>query len=108
MIHYINMNKKQQKEYDKYKNKLNITTEGEEFVLLHILRRDWGRDLILRDIEMIKHNHPKCSGLVWVKCTTRNGSYDFSVSHLGGDGWDTNNKAEQESYVSRDLYHKMD
>jgi hypothetical protein len=102
------MNEKQQKQRDAYIEKLGITTEGELFVLDHILNRDWNRDLILIDIEVIRFNDKVCQNLVHVKCRTRNGSYNFSVSHLGGDGWITKNIREQELYISGDLYHKMD
>ena len=108
MIHYAQINKTQQKQLDSYIKKLNITTDGERFVLEHILKRDWGRDILLEDIEMIKYNHKNCSGLVWVKCSTRNGSYNFSVSHIGTKGWITDDVEEQKKYVSSDLYHKLD
>ena len=101
--------KRHEKEFNRYVDKLGITTEGEMFVLHHILSRDWNRDLILISIETIKFSDTGYSGSVHVKCRTRNGSYDFSVAHLGGDGWNIHNtQEEQESYVSRDLYHKMD
>lgn len=101
--------KRHEKEFNRYVEKLSITTEGEKFVLHHILSRDWNRDLILISIDTIKFSDKGYGGLVHVKCRTRNGSYDFSVSHLGGDGWNIHNtQEEQESYVSRDLYHKMD
>ena len=83
MIHYAQINKTQQKQLDSYIKKLNITTDGERFVLEHILKRDWGRDILLEDIEMIKYNHKNCSGLIWVKCNTRNGSYNFQFHILG-------------------------
>ena len=108
MIHYARINKSQQKSLDRYVQKLGITTDGERFVLEHILKRDWGRDLLLQDIEMIKYNHPKCQNLIWVKCTTRNGSYNFSVSHIGTKGWIKDDVEEQKLYVSSDLYHKVD
>jgi len=93
---------------DAYIKKLNITTAGERYVLEHILKRDRNRDILLQDIEMIKYNARGYSGLVGVKCRTRNGSYSFSVAHLGGKGWSTNDLEEQKSYISRDLYHKID
>ena len=102
------MTKKQQKQLDAYVKKLGITTDGERFVLEHILKRDWGRDILLQDIEMIKYNHPKCANLIWVKCRTRNGTYDFSVSHIGTDGWINSDIDAQKQYVSSDLYRKMD
>lgn len=102
------MNKTQQKQLDNYIEKLGITTQGEEYVLLHILKRDWGRDILLQDIEMIKYNAKGYSNSVGVKCRTRNGSYDFSVSHLGGDGWHVKGIEEHKMYISKDLYHKMD
>lgn len=108
MIYYARINKTQQKQLDAYIKKLGITTDGELFVLEHILKRDWGRDILLRDIEMIKYNHPKCPNLIWVKCRTRNGTYNFSVSHIGTKGWITDDIEEQKRYVSSDLYHKMD
>jgi hypothetical protein len=101
--------KRYEKEFNRYVEHLGITTEGEMFVLHHILSRDWNRDLILISIETIKFSDKGYSGSVHVKCRTRNGSYDFSVAHLGGDGWNIHNtQEEQESYISRDLYHKMD
>jgi hypothetical protein len=101
--------KRQEKEFNGYVEKLGITTEGEKFVLHHILSRDWNRDLILISIDTIKFSDKGYGGLVHVECRTRNGSYDFSVSHLDSDGWDIHTTLEeQESYVSRDLYHKMD
>ncbi len=100
--------KRHEKEFNRYVEKLGITTEGEMFVLFHILSRDWNRDLILISIETIKFSDKGYSGLVHVKCRTRNGSYDFSVAHLGGDGWDIHSIQEkQECYISGDLYHKM-
>ena len=104
MIHYARISRKQRKQLDAYIKKLGIKTEGERFVLEHILKRDWGRDILLQDIELIKYR----SGLVSVKCQTRNGSYSFSVSHLGGKGWSIEDIDGQKSYISRDLYHKMD
>lgn len=99
--------KRQEKEYNRYVEHLKLTTDGEKFVLYHILSRDWGRDIILLNIEMIRYNHPQCSGLVWIKCRTRNGSYDFSVGHIGSDGWITDNLDEQKLYISGELYRKM-
>ena len=97
--------KRHEKEFNRYVKNLGITTEGEMFVLHHILSRDWNRDLILISIEKIKFYN----GLVIVKCRTRNGSYNFSVPHLGGNGWNIHNtQEEQECYISGDLYHKMD
>lgn len=101
--------KRHEKEFNRYVENLGITTEGEKFVLFDILSRDWRRDLILISIDTIKYCDKGYSGLVHVKCQTRNGSYDFSVPHLGGDGWNIHTtQEEQESYISRDLYHKMD
>ena len=108
MIYYARINKTQQKQLDAYIKKLGITTDGELFVLEHILKRDLGRDILLQDIKMIKYNHTKCTNLIWVKCSTRNGTYNFSVSHIGTDGWSTDDIEEQKRYVSSDLYHKMD
>ena len=108
MIYYARINKTQQKQLVAYIKKLGITTDGELFVLEHILKRDWGRDILLQDIEMIKYNPPKCTNLIRVKCRTRNGTYDFSVSHIGTKGWITDDIEEQKRYVSSDLYHKMD
>lgn len=102
------MTKKQQKQLNSYVKKLGITTDGEQFVLEHILKRDWGRDILLQDIEMIKYNHPNCANLVWVKCRTRNGTYDFSVSHIGTSGWSTDNIDNQKQYISSELRRKMD
>lgn len=102
------MNKRQQKQIEFYKTKLNIITDGELFVLEHILKRDWNRDIILIDIEMIKYNHQNCQGLIWVKCSTRNGSYNFSVPHLGGVGWVIDNLEVQKCHIGSQLYHKMD
>lgn len=101
------MTKKQQKQLDAYIEKLGITTEGELFVLKHILHRDWNRDILLIDINTIKYNASGYGGLVLVNCRTRNGSYEFSVSHLNPDEWD-DALGDQESYISSDLYHKMD
>ena len=101
--------KRQEKEFNRYIEKLGITTEGEKFVLYDILWRDWGRDLILIGIDTIKFSDKGYDGLVHIKCRTRNGSYDFSVSHLGGDGWNIHTtQEEQERYISWDLRHKMD
>ncbi len=107
MVHYAQINKAQQNQLDKYVEKLSITTDGEYFVLEHILKRSWGRDILLQDIEMIKYNHPRCTNLIWVKCITINGSYNFSVSHIGTNGWSTDDIEEQKRYVSSDLCHKM-
>lgn len=97
--------KRHEKEFNRYVETLGITTEGEMFVLHNILSRDWNRRLILISIEKIKFYN----GLVRVKCRTRNGSYDFSVSHLGGDGWNIHTtRGEQEIYISGDISHKMD
>ncbi len=101
--------KRHEKEFNRHVENLGITTEGEMFVLHHILSRDWNRDLILISIETIKFSDPGYSGAVHVKCRTRNGNYDFSVAHLGGDGWGIHtSQYEQERYISRDLYHKID
>jgi len=108
MIHYARINKTQQKELDRYIVALGIKTDGEKFVLEHILKRDWGRDILLVSIEMTKYNASGCQGLVCVKCTTRNGAYYFSVSHLGGNSWTTHDVDEQKNYISRNLYNKMD
>ena len=108
MRHFAKLNKTQLKQLDSYIKKLGITTDGEKYVLEHILRRDWGRDILLQDIEMIKYNAKGYYGLVGVKCRTRNGSYSFSVSHLGGKKGSVDNLEEQKDYISRDLYHKMD
>jgi len=108
MIQHTRMNKKQRAELDRYTKKLGITTEGEAFVLLEILAMDWGREILLRDIEMIKYNHPQCTNLVWVKCRTGNGAWNFSVPNLGGRGWITDDIGEQGAYIRADLYHKMD
>lgn len=107
MIRYATISKTHQKEFDRYIDRLGITTEGEKFVLLHILERDWGRDILLQEIETIKFNAGGCSGLVQVKCRTRNGSRSFSVAHLGGTGWTINDTEEQKRYISGDLFHKM-
>ena len=101
--------KRQEKEFNRYVEKLGITTEGEKFVLYEILWRDWNRDLILIGIETVKFSDNGYGGLVHVKCRTRNGSFDFSVSHLGGDGWNIHATQQgQESYIRSDLRHKMD
>lgn len=99
------MNKTQQKQYECYKNKLNIQTEGEDFVLKHILRRDWQRDILLNNIEEIKLSH----GLISVKASTRRHSYLFSVSDVAKtDGWKGGmTRYDKELYVSGDLYHKL-
>ncbi len=107
MIYYARINKKQQKQLDAYVKKLGITTEGERFVLEHILKRDWGRDILLQDIEMIRYNHTGYSNLIHVKCRTRNGSYDFSVGHIGTKGWIIDDIEKQKSSVGSDLYHKL-
>lgn len=97
--------KRHEKEFNRYVEKLGITTDGEKFVLYNILSRDWNRTLIILDIETIKFS----GGLVYVKCRTTNGSHDFSVSHLGGDGWasDIVTKYDQESSIHYDLSHKL-
>lgn len=101
--------KKYMKRLEGYAKHLRISTEGEMYVLQHILDRDFGRDLILIDIEKIELEH----GLITVKCTTKNGSYWFSVSDLESKGWYAENGVEpsrsfKEGYISKDLYHKMD
>ena len=106
MIHFANLNKKQQKELDRYINHLGITTDGELFVLEHILRRDWGRDIILESIDTIKYNDTGYGGLVHVVCRTRSSCYDFSVSHLGSPGF-SKSLEEHKMYISGDLYHKI-
>src|SRR5574344_988698 len=86
MISYAQINKTQQKQIDNYIKKLNITTDGERFVLEHILKRDWGRDILLQDIEMIKYNHPKCTNLILIKCLlmvstmSSGGFWNYSLS----------------------------
>lgn len=101
--------KRHENQFNMYVDKLGIRTDGEKFVLHHILSRDWNRDLILISIETIKFSDIGYSGLVHVKCRTRNSCYDFSVSHLGGYGWSVNTTIEQQKrYISGDLYHKMD
>lgn len=96
--------KAEKKIYDNHIKRLKITTEGEKFVLLEILKRDWYRYLILLDIYEIK----LVSGLVRVRCRTRNASYNFSVSHLGGDGWSCDDEDEQKSYIRYNLIRKME
>lgn len=98
------MNKKQQKQYDFYKSKLGITTKGEDFVLLHILRRDWNRDILLNDISEIKLQH----GLIGIKCSTRRHSYNFSVSDVESNGFKEGmTQFDKELYIGGDLHHKL-
>jgi hypothetical protein len=106
MVHYANLNKTQQKTLKRYKDYLNITTDGELFVLEHILRRDWGRDILLQSIETIKFNDVGYPNLVHVVCSTRSYSYNFSVSHLGTSSNKTSLE-EQKRYIDGDLYHKI-
>jgi hypothetical protein len=111
MIRYATISKSHQKELDKYIQQLDLTTDGEKFVLLHILERDWGRDILLQEIEIIRFNAKGCSGGVKVVCRTRNGSWSFSVAHLGGTGWHQDyidNIEAQKRYIGADLFHKMD
>jgi hypothetical protein len=97
--------KKYLKVLERYVKHLNIKTEGEMYVLQHILNRDLNRDLILISIETIKAER----GLITVRCRTRSGSYMFSVADIDTDGWTEGMDLEaKKSYVSRDLYHKMD
>lgn len=98
------MNKKQQKQYDFYKSKLGITTAGEDFVLMHILQRDWHRDILLQSIEEIKCIH----GLISVKCRTRRHGYDFSVSDIEGTGFkEAMSISDKKRYIGGDLHHKL-
>lgn len=107
MVTYCSLNSKQNCQLEYYKKKLRISTEGEEFVLRCILERDWGRELILIDITRIVYNSANARGLVWVECTTTNGTYAFSVSHLGGKGWSTDDPDKQRDYIKHNLYHKL-
>lgn len=103
------MTRQQQIQLDAYIKKLGITTEGELFVLKHILQRDWHRDILLQDIAMIKYNDPQCPNLIWIKCKTRNGSYNFEVPDVSIGEWTTRNtQTEREVYVDSQLRHKMD
>lgn len=98
------MNKRQLKQYENYKTKLGIKTEGEDFVLKHILNRDWNRDILLSDITEIKSRH----NLIGVKCSTRHHSYSFSVPDVYGTGWrEGMNQWDKEIYVGGDLHHKL-
>jgi hypothetical protein len=96
--------KKNQKILSYWLNKLNITVEGENYVLQHILNRDLCRDIILHDILIIKLEN----NLISVRVSTRNGSYRFCVCDILGNGW-TNGLSEhdKELYVHSDLYHKL-
>ena len=97
------MNKKQKKQFDMYVKKLGIKTEGEKYVLEHILKRDWGRDIILLNISKIAKNH---SRLVDVRCRTKGGLYSFSVSHLEDKNLITDIE-KQKAYINKDLYYKI-
>ena len=104
------MTKLEEKEYLRFKKHLNIQTESEDFVLKHILNRNNNRSILLYEIETIREDEPHWSG-VHIKCTTNKGSYDFSVSSIGGNGWTNgfqDNISKQKDYISGDLYHKMD
>ena len=100
------MNKKQEEQYNKYYSLLKIKSKGEDFVLKHILQRDWNRNILLQNIEVIKQQH----GLIQVKCSTINGSYSFSVCDIESKGWKNPEMSlsEKEVYIGGDLYHKMD
>ena len=100
--------KSHQKEFDRYVKFLNITTDGEKFVLYHILSRNWNMiDIILTSIETIKLNDVGYAGFIHVKCKTRNGYYNFSVSDIDGEGWSTDDMFERKRIVSSDLYDKL-
>jgi hypothetical protein len=101
------MNKKQQKQLERHVKHLGITTDGELFILEHILLRDWRRDIILLSIDTIKYNDIGYPNHVHVKCSTRSGSYDFSVSHLGDPGFHNPDLEYQKRYIESDLYHKI-
>jgi hypothetical protein len=97
--------KKYLKVLERYVKHLKIETEGEMFVLQNILDRDFGRDIILISIEEIRLK----SGLIYVKCRTRNGSYHFCVSDIEGNGWKEGiTQRDKEVYINGDLHHKMD
>lgn len=100
--------KSHRKQFDKYVKLLGITTDGEKFVLYHILSRDWNGDIILISIETIKLNDTGYLGFIHVKCRTRNsGSSSFCVSDIEGEGFYTDDMSERKKLVNSDLYEKI-
>lgn len=97
------MNKQQKKIFENYKNLLGISHPGEVYVLEHILKRDWDREIILIDITCISVH----CGTIWVECSTASATYSFSVPILGGEGWATQNENKQKAIISSNLYHKL-
>lgn len=98
------MNKQQIKQYNKYRDSLGISTPGEEYVLKHILSRDWNRTIILLDISEIKTK----GGLISVKCRTYSSSYWFSVADIDSNGWrEGMTQYDKERHVFGDLHHKL-
>lgn len=101
------MNKKQEKEFNRYKKHLGITTKGEEFVLETILSFDWNRRCIIQEIETIKE-HVK-HGLIKfrVNLVAPSSIIDYSCSNpcIEWEGSDKNEN-ERKSYVySRLMYY---
>ena len=106
--HFFFRLKSHQKQFDKYVKLLGITTDGEKFVLYHILSRDWNGDIILISIETIKLNGIGYPGFIHVKCKTRSsGSSSFCVSDIEGEGWGTDNISKRKQLVNSDLYEKI-
>lgn len=96
------MNKKQIKEFNRYKSYLNITTKAEEYILKLILKADWGRQILLSEIRTIKENDKGYTNFVHVECTTNKGVFGFGIlakECLLPDTYDNPAK--------RDLWHKM-
>lgn len=78
--------KKHQKELEKYRKDLEITTKEEDFVLKCILSFDWGKLIYLGRIEKIKFENSSIRFRVYVRVPTRTVDYSCS-SPFEEEGW---------------------
>ena len=104
-IYFSNLNsKKNFKILENCRKALNINCRGEDYVLQWILNEDISRNIILQRIDKIKLER----GLIRVECSTRHGSYGFSVSDLDSAGWLPDMTEDMKrSNISTDLRHKI-
>jgi hypothetical protein len=98
------MTNAQQKELDYYVKTLNITSEGEKFVLLKLLELGWRKITLMR---YIKECNNTC-GLISVKCGTNVSNYNTSVPDIKSTGWKEGmTDSDKRYYVIGDLYRKI-
>lgn len=95
-------NQRCKKLLEKFIKKLDIKSEGENYVLQWILAQEERRRFFVYDIREIKTDK---IGLIQVRASTSTGSYSFSVSDINGGRWRSG--VDRERYVFGDLHHKM-